>query len=104
MNKKLNQAQPEGLSQLEIRPGDIWRDNHGSELTISDVAFNRVVYYRNGYSSPCICSPDRLRREFIFVSTDIAPSGDLDRIMQATSGPERIRVMREIIQQRGAKK
>jgi hypothetical protein len=104
VKKKLNQAQPEGLAHPEIRPGDIWRDNHGSEITISDVAFNRVVYYRNGYLSPCICSPDRLRREFIFVSTGISPAGDLYRVMQATSGAERIQVMREIIQQRGKAK
>lgn len=101
MKRKINQAQPEGLSQPEIRPGDKWRDNHGSEITISEVSVSRVIYFRDGYAEPCICSPDRLRREFIFVRTVAKPSKDLNRIMLATSCAERISVMREIIRERG---
>lgn len=104
MKRKINQAQPDGLPQPEIRPGDKWRDNHGSEITISEVSLSRVIYFRVGYLGPCICSPARLRREFSFVRTVIKPSKDLERIMQTTSCTERIRVMREIIKERGAAK
>ncbi|WP_420985296.1 DUF4222 domain-containing protein [Enterobacter mori] len=75
--------------------------NHGSEITISEVSVGWVIYFREGYPDPCICSPDRLRREFVFVQTVVKPSRDLDRVMQATSCADRIRVMREIIRERG---
>ncbi|MFA9593069.1 DUF4222 domain-containing protein [Citrobacter telavivensis] len=93
-----------GKTQPEIRPGDIWKDSHGSVITVSECAHNRVIYYRDGYDSPCICSPDRLRREFVLVTkAPPADSSDFDRIMNVT-GSERIRVMWEIIQERGKQK
>ncbi|AYN28645.1 DUF4222 domain-containing protein [Buttiauxella sp. 3AFRM03] len=64
MKKKLNQAQPEGVAQSEIRPGDKWKDSHGTKITITHCTPNRVAYIREGYTHPCFCSPDRLRREF----------------------------------------
>lgn len=101
MKRKINQAQPEGRAQPEIRPGDKWRDNHGSEITISAVSASLVIYYREGYSKTFVCSSGRLRREFVFVRTDVKPSKGLDCVMQATGCAERIRVMREIIRERG---
>lgn len=70
MKKKINQAQPEGRAQPEIRPGDKWKDNAGSVITISACSQNRVEYFREGYEHPCICSPDRLRREFTRIKPD----------------------------------
>ncbi|EBT1697181.1 DUF4222 domain-containing protein [Salmonella enterica] len=32
-----------GLSRPEIRPGDIFRDNHGSVITVTESAHNRVM-------------------------------------------------------------
>lgn len=104
MAHKINQARPEGITQPEIRPGDIFRDNHGSVITVTESAHNRVIYFREGYDSPCVCSPDRLMREFSLVSkAPPAKNGDLERIMCVT-GAERIRVMREIIRERGKSK
>ncbi|EBR2398453.1 DUF4222 domain-containing protein [Salmonella enterica subsp. enterica serovar Poona] len=93
-----------GLSRPEIRPGDIFRDNHGSVITVTESAHNRVIYFREGYASPCVCSPDRLMREFSLVSkAPPAKNGDLERLMCVT-GAERIRVIREIIRERGKSK
>lgn len=100
MKRKINQAQPEGRAQPEIRPGDKWRDNHGSQIAISEVSVSRVIYFRDGYADPCICSPDRLRREFSRVPA-VQQTKGLELVMQATSCAERIRVMREIIRERG---
>lgn len=54
-----------GFAQPEIRIGDRWKDSHGSVITITEQQFNRVVFYREGYHSPCICTKDRLRRELM---------------------------------------
>ncbi|HCM2001495.1 TPA: DUF4222 domain-containing protein, partial [Salmonella enterica subsp. salamae serovar [1],40:z35:e,n,x,z15] len=63
-----------------------------------------VIYFREGYASPCVCSTDRLMREFRLVSkAPPARNGDSGRLMCVT-GPERIRVMREIIRERGKSK
>lgn len=104
MNKNKCGLSSEGKTQPEIRPGDKWKDKHGSVVTVSECARNRVIYYREGYSSPCICSPERLRRDFRLVAkAPPAQSSDLSRIMSVT-GAERIRVVREIIQERGKQK
>lgn len=104
MNKNKTGLISGGKTQSEIRPGDIWKDSHGSVINISECASNRVIYFRDGYASPCICSPDRLRREFVLVAkAPPADSRDFDRVMNVT-GSERIRVMREIIQARGKQK
>lgn len=90
-----------GNTQPEIRPGDIWKDRGGSVITVSACAHNRVIYYREGYPSPCICSPERLLREFtLHVKAPMAENRDLDRLL-SVKGQERIRVMREIIRERG---
>jgi hypothetical protein len=50
--------------KAEIRPGDIYRDRRGECITIKAVSDLRVSFVRNGYVGECICSPDRLHREF----------------------------------------
>lgn len=85
----------------EIKINSRWKDTWGVKITIKKAGENRVSYVRDGYEHECICSPDRLRREFILVRATVKPSGDLERVMQATSGAERISVMREIIQEQG---
>jgi hypothetical protein len=93
-----------GKTQPEIRPGDIWKDNHGSHITIKEYSLKRVTYFRDGYSEPCVCSPGRLIREFTLVAkAPPAEISDLDRVL-IVEGAERIRVMREIIQERGKQK
>lgn len=69
MMQKKTGTSASGRAQPEIRPGDKWRDSRGSVITISEVAFNRVTYTREGYENPCVCSPDRLRREFVKVAS-----------------------------------
>ena len=95
-----------GQTHAEIRPGDIWRDNHGMKITVSTVSANRVVYFREGRPEECFCSPARLHGKFSFVSAGPAPEApdDHSRIMQATSCAERLRITREIIQERKVKK
>lgn len=99
MTMKNNRAQPEGRSQPEIRPGDVWQDSFGSRVTITDVLINRISYVRNGCAHPCIASLDRLRREFTFVSAAELPESDIARVLDVT-GAERVRVIREIIKNR----
>lgn len=104
MKKNKSGLSSGGKTQPEIRPGDVWKDNHGSVVTVSECAINRVIYYREDYSSPCICSPERLLRDFrLLTKAPPAASSDLDRVMSVT-GAERIRVVREIIQERGKQK
>ncbi|MEI9741693.1 MULTISPECIES: DUF4222 domain-containing protein [Enterobacter cloacae complex] len=93
-----------GKTQPEIRPGDVWKDSHGSRITIQAFSLKRVTYFREGYSAPCVCSPGRLIREFTLVAkAPPAAISDLDRVLSVV-GAERIRVMREIIQERGKQK
>jgi len=104
MKKKLTGFDAGGHTHPEIRPGDKWKDSRGGIVIIESYQFNRVTYCREGYSSPCFYTPERLAREFTFVSSaPVACGKDIDRIMQA-EGMERIRVMREIIRERGSKK
>lgn len=93
-----------GRAHPEIRPGDKWKDSRGNIVIIESYRFDRVTYCRGGYSSLCFCTPERLVREFEFVSS--APctgEKDIDRIMRV-QGIERIQVMREIIRERGNRK
>ncbi|WP_447873761.1 DUF4222 domain-containing protein [Serratia fonticola] len=53
-----------GSAHPEIRPGDIYRDSRGVQITVTDYAYNRVTYLRDGYQHPCICTPERFEREF----------------------------------------
>jgi hypothetical protein len=93
-----------GRAHPEIRPGDKWKDSRGGSLIIESYRFNRVTFRREGYDSPCFCTPERLAREFTFVSSaPVAGGKDIDRIMRV-EGLERIRVMREIIRERGNRK
>lgn len=93
-----------GLAHTEIWPGDKWKDSRGNIVIIESHRFDRVTYCREGYSSQCFCTPERLVREFEFISSAPDTGGkDLDRIMRV-QGIERIRVMREIIRERGNKK
>lgn len=93
-----------GRAHPEIRPGDKWKDSRGKLVIIESYRFDRVTFCREGYASPCICSPERLTREFTFVSSAPNAGGkDIDRLMRV-QGVERIRVMREIIRERGNKK
>ena len=63
-----------GRAHPEIRPGDKWKDSRGSIVIIESYRFDRVTYCREGYSSPCFCTPERLAREFEFISS--APGGN----------------------------
>ncbi|MEQ0826318.1 DUF4222 domain-containing protein [Enterobacter dykesii] len=93
-----------GRAHPEIRPGDKWKDSRGNLVIIESYRSDGVIFCREGYASPCICSPERLTREFTFVSSAPNTDGkDIDRIMRV-QGIERIRVMREIIRERGNRK
>jgi len=99
MKKEINQARPEGIIQPEIRPGDIWQDRAGSKITITNYAYNRVTFVREGYESPCICSPDRLRREFVRVENKNIPEW-----CRENNPAEKTKKLRELIQAGRVKK
>lgn len=104
MKKKNSGFTASGLSRPEIRPGDIFRDKYGSQITVKTVDDFRVTYIREGYAHPCVSSHMRFEREFPLVSkTPPADLSDIDRIMSVT-GAERIRAVRGIIRERGDKK
>lgn len=67
MKKKLNSLTAGGLAQPEIEINSRWKDNWGVKITITNADDNRVDYVRDGYTYPCICSPYRLRREFVLL-------------------------------------
>lgn len=82
-----------GQTQPEIRPGDIWKDRAGSKIAITDYAHNRVTYIREGYESPCICSPDRLRREFSRIENKNIPEWCREKNLA-----EKTKKLRDLIQ------
>lgn len=52
MKKKNSGFTASGLSRPEIRPGDIFRDKYGSQITVKTVSAYRVTYIREGYAHP----------------------------------------------------
>ena len=71
MAKKLTGLIASGQTQPEIRTGDIWQDSNGLKLTVIQTMFNRVVFIRTGYKSPCTYPIARFEREFKFAGRGI---------------------------------
>jgi|GEM_PF-349624 len=67
MSAKKYQVKPEGKTQPEIEINTRWKDSAGLKITVQTVEDNRVTYIRDGYEHDCICTADRLRREFTFM-------------------------------------
>lgn len=88
-----------GRSHAEIRPGDIWKDRHGSRVIILASSRQRVEYLRIGYDNECISSPGRFIRDFVREKGRVNET-DVKRFLFAADGDEKIRVLREIIQER----
>lgn len=64
MKKKINQVQPEGIDQPEIRRGDIYKDRYGEQVTVKNICHNRIFFIRNGYSGECVFPAARFENEF----------------------------------------
>ncbi|MFQ1680896.1 MULTISPECIES: DUF4222 domain-containing protein [Pantoea] len=45
-------------------PNARYQDASGAMVTVHSVQFNRVTFYRDGYSAPCKQSLERFMREF----------------------------------------
>jgi len=104
MKKKISGFAASGHAQPEILPGDIFKDKYGGLLTVKTADAYRVTYSRDGYSFLCVASRQRFVRNFTLVSkAPPAELSDIERIMRVT-GAERIRAVREIIQERGKSK
>lgn len=99
MKKNKTGLAASGKTQPEIRPGDVWKDRGGSKIKITDFAHNRVMYHREGYENPCICSPDRLRREFVKVKNENIPAWCREKNLE-----EKTKKLRELIQAGKSKK
>lgn len=46
-----------------------YQDASGAMVTVHSVQFNRVTFYREGYSSPCTQPVERFMREFTKVKS-----------------------------------
>ncbi|EER4056922.1 DUF4222 domain-containing protein [Escherichia coli] len=104
MKQKNSGFTASGPARPESRPGDIFRDKYGSQITVKTVSAYRVTYIREGYAHPCVSSHMRFESEFALVSkAPPADLSDIDRIMRIT-GMERIKAVREIIRERGKAK
>ncbi|EEP9808249.1 DUF4222 domain-containing protein [Salmonella enterica] len=99
MNTKINQARPEGLAHPEIRIGDIWKDRHGSRVIILSASVRCIEYRRVGYDATCSSSLGRFKRDFVYVEGN-TNTVDVERFVSAADGKEKIRVLREILQER----
>ncbi|MEN3754473.1 DUF4222 domain-containing protein [Mangrovibacter sp. SLW1] len=66
-----------GRAHPEIRPGDKWKDRQGKTVIIESYQSRIVTYCREGYSSPCFCTPERMAREFTFLSSAPLPGGKI---------------------------
>lgn len=82
-----------------IRPGDIWKDRHGSRVIILAASPLRVEYRRAGYDKECISSFGRFTRDFEYVDGDTNEK-DVARFLNAPDGNDKVRVLREILQER----
>lgn len=51
------------------KPQQRYQDASGASVTVHNVQFNRVTFYREGYSSPCTQPVERFMREF----TEVKP-------------------------------
>lgn len=69
MNKKITGLTASGITHAEIVPAAIWRDSRGNAVNIESSQFNRVTYYREGYSEPCVMPLERFVKEF----TEVKP-------------------------------
>lgn len=49
---------------------DRWSEKNGEMITVSNIAFNRVTFVRDGYEYPCVFSLERFVKEFTFVSRE----------------------------------
>ena len=85
--------------QPDIRPGDIWKDRHDSDVIVLTASPLRVEYRRAGYDGVCSSSLSRFRRDFKYAGRDTNET-DISRFIQADDGKEKIRVLREIIRER----
>lgn len=64
MKKKLFSFTAEGFARPVICKGDKWKDKRGCLVTVESYRFNRVTFYRDGYTSPCVQSDLRFLKEF----------------------------------------
>ena len=64
MKRKLTGSTARGFARPVIRKGDKWKDQRGVMITVESYLLNRVTFYRDGYSSPCIKSDLRFLIEF----------------------------------------
>lgn len=104
MKKKISGFAASGHAQPEIRPNDIFKDKYGSQVTVKTVDDYLITYNRDGYSFVCVASRQRFERNFTLVrKAPPAKFNDIEKIMSVT-GAERIRVVREIIRERGKSK
>lgn len=70
MTKKLTGLTASSLALSEIRQGDKWQDKSGEFVIIESYQFNRVSFYREGYSSPCIYPYSRFIKAFQLVENN----------------------------------
>ncbi|WP_313382496.1 DUF4222 domain-containing protein [Pantoea sp.] len=52
---------------VQPQPEHRYQDASGDRVTVYCVRFNRVTFYRDGYSSPCVQPVGRFMREFVEV-------------------------------------
>lgn len=84
MNKKLNQAQPEGRAQPEIMVCSRWKDGWGAKVTVIEFDGYRVLFLRDGYAHPCRMTDHRFTREFRYLPDESPRSEEL---MEKTTLP-----------------
>ncbi|HGW6106096.1 TPA: DUF4222 domain-containing protein [Citrobacter werkmanii] len=99
MKKKNSGLNAGGCSRPEIRPGDIWKDRYGDRIIILASSLLRVEYLRIRYDNTCSCSLSRFRQDFEYIEGNMNTT-DVSRFIQAGDGKEKIRVLREILQER----
>ncbi|MFX2608988.1 DUF4222 domain-containing protein [Enterobacter mori] len=88
-----------GQTRSNFRPGDVWKDRHGSKVIILSASLLSVEYRRSGYDDICTCSPGRFGRDFEYVAGNINES-DVAKFMSAADGVGKTRVLRGILQER----
>lgn len=79
----------------EPMPKDRYQDKRGQFVTIKSCVFNRVIFYRDGYESPCEVPTSRFLKEFTHVETQT-----FTEWCEVSNPLEKIRKLRELINSR----
>jgi hypothetical protein len=50
------------------QPGQRYKDSHGHRITVVNMEFLRVTFYRDGYEHPCVQPLERFDKDYQLIA------------------------------------